>query len=51
MHEQCKLKSSQLRGISFGLILVSPFTRCAQTAASLGPHLKLDPDCRFIFHR
>ena len=49
---QCKAKASQLpQGISFGLVLVSPFTRCAQTAASLLPHVQLDLDAVVQFHR
>ena len=49
---QCKAKASQLpQGISFGLVLVSPFMRCAQTAASLLPHVQLDLDAVVQFHR
>ncbi|GAX76546.1 hypothetical protein CEUSTIGMA_g3992.t1 [Chlamydomonas eustigma] len=49
--QECKVKANQLKGLNFGLVAISPFTRCAQTASFLLPHLKLDSDCQIMFHR
>jgi broad specificity phosphatase PhoE len=49
---ECKAKAHDplLQSIEFGLVLISPFMRCQQTALHLLPSLRLRDDCDIHIH-
>lgn len=49
--QECAQKARQFEGLSFSLVMISPFTRCLQTAAAMLPHLTLEKGAQIFIHR
>ncbi|KAG1661527.1 hypothetical protein FOA52_000037 [Chlamydomonas sp. UWO 241] len=47
----CVSKAEKLPDIAFGVVAISPFTCCTETAAAVLPGMNLSPDVKIFMHR